>query len=79
MAEAVELPGSVMIPAQHTLRASPALKLQSIERKQHFMALVADEGLALYAGLKATPKKSFLSEYSSGADPRKVMQILTAW
>ena len=26
--------------------------------------VAADEGLALFAGLNATPKKSFLSEYS---------------
>jgi hypothetical protein len=68
-----------MIPAQHALRASLALKLWSIERKRHVMALVADEGLALFAGLNATPKKSFLSEYSSGVDPRKITRILAAW
>jgi len=54
-----------MIPAPHALRASLALKLWSIERKSHVMALVADEGLALFAGLNAFPKKSYLSEYSS--------------
>jgi transposase-like protein len=41
------LPGSAMIPAGHALRAALALKLWSIERKSHVMALVADEGLAL--------------------------------
>ncbi len=79
VAEAAGLPGSAMIPAHHALRASLALKLQSIERKRHVMALVADEGLALFAGLNATPKKSYLSEYSSGVDPRKITQILEAW
>ncbi|MCR4295154.1 MAG: hypothetical protein NUW21_06440, partial [Elusimicrobia bacterium] len=79
VAEAAGLPGSAMIPAEHALRSSLALKLQSIERKRHVMALVADEGLALFAGLNATPKKSFLSEYSSGVDPRRTVQILEAW
>src|SRR6202790_2021155 len=60
-----KLPGSRMIPAGHALRTSLALKLWSIERKSHVMALVADEGLALFAGLNAFPKKSYLSEYSS--------------
>jgi len=59
------LRGSKMIPAPHALRACLALKLWSIERKSHVMALVADESLALFAGLNAFPKKSYLSEYSS--------------
>jgi hypothetical protein len=60
-----KLPGSRMIPAEHALRAALALKLWSIERKSHVMALVADEGLGLFCGLNAVPKRSFLSEYSS--------------
>ena len=65
-----------MIPAGHALRASLALKLWSIERKSHVMALVADEGLALFCGLNAMPKKSFLSEYSSRITPQKVSRLL---
>ena len=65
LAQKAGLPGSRLIPAAHALRASLALKLWSIERKSHVMALVADEGLGLFAGLNAFPKKSFLSEYSS--------------
>jgi hypothetical protein len=61
-----------MVPSAHALRASMALKLWAIERKSHIMALVADEGLALFCGLNAMPKKSFLSEYSSRITPRKV-------
>jgi hypothetical protein len=61
-----------MIPAGHALRASPALKLWSIERRSHVMALVADEGLPLFCGLNAMPRKSFLSEYSSLITPHKV-------
>ena len=73
------LPGSRMIPAEHALRASLALKLWSIERKSHIMALVADEGLGLFCGLNAMPKRSFLSEYSSRIIPQKVSKLLAAW
>jgi transposase-like protein len=79
LAHAAKLPGSRMIPAGHALRASLALKLWSIERKSHVMALVADEGLALFCGLNAMPKKSFLSEYSSRITPHKVSRLLAAW
>jgi len=65
LAQSAHLPGSKMIPAEHALRSCLALKLWSIERHSHVMALVADEGLALFAGLNAIPKKSYLSEYSS--------------
>jgi len=41
--------------------------------------LVADEGLALFCGLNAMPKKSFLSEYSSRITPQKVQQLLSSW
>ena len=43
------------------------------------MALVADEGLALFCGLNAMPKKSFLSEYSSRITPQKVSRVLGLW
>src|SRR6266853_1838702 len=74
-----KLPGSRMIPAAHALRASLALQLWAIERKSHVMALVADEGLALFCGLNAMPKKSFLSEYSSRITPQKVSRLLAVW
>jgi transposase len=79
LARGAKLPGSRMIPAAHALRASLALKLWAIERKSHIMALVADEGLALFCGLNAMPKKSFLSEYSSRITPQKVSRLLTLW
>jgi transposase len=79
LALGAKLPGSGMIPAGHALRASLALKLWSIERKSHVMALVADEGLALFCGLNAMPKKSFLSEYSSRITPQKVSRLLGRW
>ena len=79
LATAGSLPGSRMIPAAHALRASLALKLWSIERKHHVMGWVTDEGLALFSGLNVTPKKSYLSEYASRIDHRKLNQMLAAW
>ena len=73
------LPGSKMIPASHAVRASLAMKLWSIERKSHVMALLADEGFGLFAGLNVFPKKSFLSEYSCRIDHAKTMRWLAAW
>src|SRR5262244_2539557 len=79
LAERAKLPGSRMIPALQGLLASLALKLWSIERKSHIMALVADDGLALFSGLNVIPKKSFLSEYSSRIIPSKVARLLGLW
>lgn len=68
-----------MIPSGHALRAALALKLWAIERKSHVMALVADPGLALFCGLNAMPKRSFLAEHSSRVAPHKVARLLDAW
>lgn len=43
------------------------------------MALVADAGLALFAGLNAIPKKSYLSEYSCRITPQETTSLLAAW
>ena len=43
------------------------------------MALVADEGLALFCGLNAMPKKSFMAEFSSRITPQKVSHLLAGW
>ena len=79
LASRAHLPGSKMIPAPHALRACLALKLWSLERKSHVMALVADQGLALFAGLNAIPKKSYLSEYSSRLDSTQTTRLLAGW
>jgi hypothetical protein len=79
VAQTARLPGSRMIPGGHALRACLALKLWAIERKSHVMALVADEGLALFAGLNVTPKKSYLAEYSSRIEHQRTLQLLAAW
>ena len=79
LATTARLRGTKMIPAPHALRASLALKLWSIERKSHVMALVADQGLALFAGLNAFPKKSYLSEYSSHITHTQNTALLAAY
>ena len=79
VAQQAGLPGSKMIPAAHALRSALALKLWSIERKSHVMALVADPGLALFPGLNVIPKKSYLSEYSHGIDHARTLRLLAAW
>ena len=39
-------------------------------RKSHVMDLVCDQGIALFAGLNAVPKRSYLAAYSSRVDRR---------
>lgn len=68
-----------MTRAGHALRASLALELWAIEPKSQIMALGANEGLALFCGLNAMPKKSFLSEYSSRITPQKGSRLLALW
>lgn len=79
LVDSAALPGSKMIPAGHALRCCLALKLWSIERKSHVMSIVADEGLALFAGLNAFPKKSYLSEYSCRIHHAKTLKMLAVW
>jgi len=79
LAKRAKLPGSQMIPPLQGLLAALGLKLWSIERKSHIMALVADEGLGLFCGLNVIPKKSFLSEHSSRITPEKVAILLGTW
>jgi hypothetical protein len=50
-----------------------------VERKSHIMPLVADEGLALFAGLNAIPKKSYLSEYASRISHEQTTRLLAAF
>jgi len=79
LARSARLPGSRMIPAEHALRSCLALKLWSVERHSHVMALVADQGLALFSGLNASPKKSYFTEYSSRIDHGRTVRLLSAW
>jgi len=79
LAQAARLPGSRMIPPAHALCACLSLKLWSLEHKSHVMSLVSDEGLALFAGLNVSPKKSFFSEYSSRLTPAHTQKLLAGW
>ncbi|GFP21914.1 hypothetical protein HKBW3S06_01140 [Candidatus Hakubella thermalkaliphila] len=72
-------PGSKMIPAGHAVRSLLALKLFGSARHSHVMSYVLDEGLALFAGLNAIPKRSFLTEYSCRIDPQGYPRLMRAW
>jgi transposase len=72
-------PGSKMIPAGQALRSLLALKLFGSARHSHVMSYVLDEGLALFAGLNAIPKRAFLTEYSCRVDPRCYPKLMRLW
>jgi len=72
-------PGSRMVPAGHAMRSFLALKLFGSARHSHVMSYVLDEGLALFAGLNAIPKRSFLTEYSSCIDPQCYPILMRLW
>jgi hypothetical protein len=73
------LPGSQMIPAGHAMRSLLALKLFGNARHSHVMSYVLDEGLALFAGLNAIPKRAFMTEYSSRIHPRSYPKLMRLW
>ncbi len=73
------LPGSKMIPAGEAVRSLLALKLFGSARKSHVMSYVLDEGLALFAGLNAIPKRAFLTEYSCRIDPDCYPKLMQLW
>ena len=74
-----ELPGTEMIPAAHAMRSLLALKLFCKRRHTHVMSAVLDEGLALFAGLNAIPKRAFLTEYSCRVDPACYPKLMRHW
>lgn len=74
-----DLPGSKMIPAAHAMRSLLALKLFGSARHSHVMSDVLDEGLALFAGLNAIPKRSYLTEYSCRIDPKCYPLLMRGW
>jgi hypothetical protein len=75
----VDLPGSIMVPAEQALRTLLALKLVGKERKSHVMDLVCDQGIALFAGLNVVPKRSYLASYSSRVDHRACVRLMAEW
>jgi hypothetical protein len=76
---AARLPGSRMIPAVQAVRSLLGLKLIGIERKSHVMDLVADQAIALFAGLNVVPKRSYLAAYSSRIDHKACLRFMEAW
>lgn len=72
-------PGSKMVPAAQAVRSLLALKLVGSRRHSHVMADVLDEGLALFAGLNAIPKRSLLTEYSGRIRPQSYPRLMQAW
>jgi transposase-like protein len=72
-------PGSEMVPAECAVRSLLALKLFGNARHSHVMSHELDEGLALFAGLNVTPKRSFLTEYSCRINPNSHGKLMAAW
>ena len=72
-------PGSRQVPADCAMRALLALKLFGAARHSHVMSEVFDDGLALFAGLNRSPKRSFLTEYSCRIDPRAHAAFMPRW
>jgi len=79
MMSKARLPGSRMIPPAHAMRSLLALKLFGNARHGHVMSDVFDEGLALFAGLNAIPKRAFLTEYSCRIDPASYPKLMRLW
>jgi hypothetical protein len=72
-------PGSAMIPAACAMRSLLALKLFGTGRHRNVMGYVLDDGLALFAGLNAIPKRSFLTEYSCRIAPTCYPRLMRHW
>lgn len=79
MLHEAEYPGTKMIPSAHAIRSLLALKLFGNARYSHVMSYVFDEGLALFAGLNAIPKRSFLTEYSCRVEPASHRDLMARW
>jgi hypothetical protein len=77
--EQAGFPGSKMIPAGCAMRALLALKLFGSARHSHVMSYVLDQGISLFAGLNAVPKRAFLTEYSCRIDPRTYPNMMQLW
>lgn len=72
-------PGTEMIPAACAVRSLFGLKLYGAARYSHVMSQTFDPGLALFAGLNAIPKRSFLTEYSCRIPPDCYPAVLRRW
>ena len=74
-----ELPGTKSVPALQAVLSLLGLKLFGNARTSHIMSHVLDEGLALFAGLNAVPKRSFLTEYSCRIHPDAYPTWMRLW
>jgi hypothetical protein len=79
LARGAGLPGTKMIPAEQALRSLLALKLIGTERKSHVMRLVFDEGLAVFVGLNAIPKRAYFGTYSTRVGRKKNLKLMQLW
>ncbi len=79
MLEQTGFPGTQQIPAAQAMRSLLAMKLFGSARHSHVMSSVFDQGLALFAGLNVTPKRSFLTEYSCRIPPAAYPQLMSRW
>ena len=77
--EQAGFPGTKMIPAGQAIRSLLGLKLFGNARHSHVMSYVMDEGLPLFAGLNAIPKRAFLTEYSCRIDPTCYPHLMRRW
>src|SRR6266545_807046 len=77
--EKADLPGSKMIPADCAIRSLLGMKLYGRRRHSHVMSYVMDEGLALFAGLNAIPKRAIFTEYSSRIHPDSYPKLMKLW
>ena len=79
MLQQAGFPGTQQIPAAQAMRSLLALKLFGSARHSHVMSSVFDQGLALFAGLNVTPKRSFLTEYSCRIPPAAYPKLMSRW
>jgi hypothetical protein len=79
MLQQAGFPGTQQIPAAQAMRSLLALKLFGSARHSHVMSSVFDQGLALFAGLNVTPKRSFLTEYSCRIPPTAYPKLMSRW
>lgn len=79
MVEEVGFPGTKMVPAPQAVLSLLGLKLFGNARHSHVMSHVMDEGLPLFAGLNAIPKRAFLTEYSCRIDPTSYPHLMRRW
>ena len=79
MLQQTGFPGTQQVPAAQAMRSLLALKLFGSARCSHVMSSVFDQGLALFAGLNVTPKRSFLTEYSCRIPPAAYPKLMSRW